>query len=159
MARPRKPTAALIAQGTFRPDRHAGTEPQPRAGTIRPPKHLNAVAAAEFKRLAAELRAAGVLTLVDRDTLATYCATYARWVEAEGKLAEVGLLTKTPAGFVCANPYLSIVHKCIATMKVLAEQLGITPSARAKLRTPPKVETQEDPRLRFFAPDKGRKQA
>jgi P27 family predicted phage terminase small subunit len=52
------------------------------------PTHLSDAARKEWRRLATPLHDAGILTLADRAALAAYCQAYARWVEAEERLAE-----------------------------------------------------------------------
>lgn len=97
------------------------------------PPHLSDVARREWRRLAAPLHAAGILTLADRSALAAYCQAYARWSEAERKLAETPVLLKTPSGYVQQSPWLSIANKQLEIMGRYMSELGLTPSARTRL--------------------------
>lgn len=122
-----------------------GRKPTPQAGTLartrlaalpRCPPHLSAVAQKEWRRLATPLHEAGLLTLADRAALAAYCAAYARWMEAEEKLSDTPPLLKTPSGYVQQSPWLSVANKQMELMARFMAELGLSPSARARLRLP-----------------------
>lgn len=100
------------------------------------PPHLNAVARKEWRRLATPLFEMGVLSVTDRAALAGYCAAWARWVEAEEHLAKGPPLLKTPSGYVQQSPWLGIANKQLEIMARFMAELGLTPSARARLRLP-----------------------
>jgi P27 family predicted phage terminase small subunit len=104
------------------------------SGTPTCPKHLNKGARAEWKRISAELSAAGLLTNVDRAALAAYCAAYSRWTEAEDSLAKFGLVIKTPkSGYPIPNPYVGIANTALEQMRRWAVEFGMTPSARSRI--------------------------
>lgn len=122
MRRGRKP----IPQG--------GALSRTRLGTLpRCPEHLSPVARNEWRRLATPLFEAGVLTLADRAALAAYCQAYARWAEAETKLAETPALLKTPNGYVQQSPWLSVANKQMELMGRFMAELGLTPVSRQRL--------------------------
>jgi len=54
-----------------------------------PPSFLSPYACDEWWRVAPELWALGLLTVLDTGCLAAYCQTYVRWREAEEALARV----------------------------------------------------------------------
>lgn len=119
-----------------------GRKPRPKAvgrersafGALpRCPPHLNEVARKEWRRLASPLHAVGVLTVADRAALAAYCQSYARWVEAEEKLAQTPALLKTPSGYVQQSPWLSVANKQLEVMGRYMSELGLTPVARVRL--------------------------
>lgn len=118
-----------------------GRKPIPKPGTLaatplaalpRCPSHLNDVARKEWRRLATPLHEAGILTLADRAALAAYCVAYARWVEAEEKLAETPTLLKTPSGYVQQSPWLTVANKQMELMGRYMSELGLTPVARTR---------------------------
>ena len=78
-----KPTALKIAEGN--PGKRAinGYEPKPPSSLPDCPPHLSEVARDEWQRIAGSLNKIGLLTQVDRTTMAAYCQCYGRWVEAE----------------------------------------------------------------------------
>lgn len=114
------------------PGRHQNA-PVPPAAQPRCPAHLNAVARKEWRRLAKPLHDMGVLSTTDRAALAAYCQCYARWVEAEHKLKETPALIKTKTGYIQQSPWLSIANKQLELMGRYMAELGLTPSARARL--------------------------
>ncbi|WP_439523037.1 phage terminase small subunit P27 family [Marivita sp.] len=118
-----------------------GRKPMPKSGTLaatplsalpRCPNHLNDVARKEWRRLATPLHDAGILTLADRAALAAYCVAYARWVEAEERLAETPTLLKTPSGYVQQSPWLTVANKQMELMGRYMSELGLTPVARTR---------------------------
>lgn len=129
-----------------------GRKPVPSAGTLkntaldslpRCPSHLNEVARKEWRRLAAPLHSIGILTLADRAALAAYCQAYARWAEAEEKLAETPALLKTPSGYVQQSPWLTVANKQMELMGRYMTKLGLTPVSR--MRLPAQAAPDKDP--------------
>lgn len=110
--------------------------PVPPDALPRCPGHLSRVAAKEWRRLARPLHDMGVLSTTDRAALAAYCQTYARWVEAEERLKETPVLIKSPSGYPQQSPWLSIANKQLEIMGRYMAELGLTPSARARLPAP-----------------------
>ena len=109
-------------------------EPVPPKALPRCPDHLCDVARREWRRLATPLHRMGVLTVVDRAAFAAYCQAYGRWVEAERKLKETPLLLKTPSGYIQQSPWLSVSNKQLELMGRYMVELGLTPSARTRLK-------------------------
>jgi P27 family predicted phage terminase small subunit len=105
-----------------------------------PPPFLRGHAADEWRRVAVELHAIGLLSALDVMPLAAYCAAYARWRQAEELLAtmaahhpaEVGLLIRTADG-VARNPIAKIASRAAADMVRYASEFGFSPAARARL--------------------------
>src|ERR1700682_710919 len=83
------------------------SEPQPRATTPRCPDHLDALAKKEWKRLVPVLRRMKVLTEADGMTLANLCQAWSTLVKAQEKLTEMGILYKTPNGYIQQSPLFS----------------------------------------------------
>lgn len=116
-----------------RPNVKPGAVKLPSNAVPRCPKHLDRVARNEWRRLAASMHEAGVLTIADRAALAAYCQAYSRWVEAEEKLKETPMLLKTPSSYVQQSPWLNIVNKQLEIMGRFMSELGLTPVARTRL--------------------------
>ena len=112
--------------------RRAG-EPVPPRALPRCPEHLSPAARKEWRRLARPLHEMGVLTVADRAALAAYCQAWARWIEAEQRLAETPPLLKTPSGYVQQSPWLSIANKQMELMGRFMTELGLTPAARTRV--------------------------
>lgn len=107
-----------------------GSGPLPRC-----PDHLSQDAKNEWRRIATPLHQAGVLTVFDRAALAAYCQAWARWVEAERKLAETPTLIKAPSGYPIQSPWLSIANKQLELMNRYLGELGLSPLARRRTAT------------------------
>ena len=128
-----KPTRLKIASGNpgKRPLNPREPRPQPSLPTC--PAHLLPTAKAEWKRLAQELYQLGVITRLDRATLAGYCQAYGRWVEAEKMLKQTPGILRMPSGYIQANPWLTIATKQMELMQRFAVELGMTPSSRSRV--------------------------
>ena len=112
-------------------------EPRPEVKVPTCPQHLSPSAKAEWKRLARQLFTLGILTSLDRATLAAYCQCYGRWVEAEQKLKETPALLKMPSGYVQQNPWLTISTKQLELMHKYLSEFGLSPVSRTRVDVRP----------------------
>jgi len=110
-------------------------EPKPEVVVPDPPAHLEGDALEEWDRVVPELRALGLISAIDRNSLAAYCQAYARWVEAEAKLKQYGQIVKSPAGYPMQSPYLGIANTALKFMRDFATEFGMTPSSRSRVST------------------------
>ena len=113
------------------------------------PAWLDPVAKGEWRRVAPELLATGVLLALDRVMLASYCATYARWRAAQDQITEHGLTYETTTingRQVKANPAVAIAASASQQMRLLATEFGMTPASRSRVTaTNPPDESGRDP--------------
>ena len=136
-----KPTALKVLEGNpgRRPlNQH---EPRPRRVLPRAPEFLDGVARRRWRQLARELYDAGILTVLDRDLLALYCQTWSRAVECQEKIAQTQLVyRRASAGgdSLAVNPYVYILNHCIEQLNSMGGELGLSPSARTRMRLPVK---------------------
>ena len=136
----------------------AASVPKPRRQLPRCPQFLTGEAELCWKRTAKELYDAGLLTVIDKDALAMYCTSYARWRDAEKVVAQRGLVVLTNVkkddegnviggGNYIQNPYLAIANKAMEQMLKLEAEFGMTPSSRTRVRADlPKRQAQAQPR-------------
>lgn len=103
--------------------------PQPTPGIGACPDWFPAEAMEEWQRVVPELAALGVLTRVDRAVLEAHCLAYAEMI-----------ITAKTGGMIKAS--------LLGQLRILAAELGLTPSARARMTTP-KGES-DDPAEAFF---------
>jgi len=153
-----KPTPTHLKLVTGNPGKRRlnQAEPKPEALIPDPPPELSADAREEWEKISPRLLAAGVLTAIDRATLAAYCQAYGRWVQAERALAEMakrdlitaGLLIKTTNGNAIQNPLVGTANKAMSDMVRYATEFGMTPSARSRVRA--NFDEKKDPADRFF---------
>ena len=121
-----KPTALKLVDGNPG-KRKARDEPQPKSDAVRCPAHLSRLAKRRFRALSAELGRLGLLTNLDIDALAAYCAVWARWVEAERALnGDSG-----PVSYKNSN--LLVANRCLKEMRAFMAEFGMTPSARTRV--------------------------
>jgi P27 family predicted phage terminase small subunit len=136
-----KPTALKKLEGNPGKRPLNDREPEFRRDVPYCPRHLSVVAKREWHRIVRELYAAGLLTVADRAALAAYCQLYARWVQAEQKLAGGSLTITTDKGFVLQNPLVGICNTALDGMRKYLIEFGMTPSSRSRLHVaPPKKE-------------------
>ena len=148
--RGRKPTPDAIKALNGNPGKRKLNLPMPSVGCPKPtcPGHLGSEAKKEWRRMLKTLTTLGLLAATDRAALAAYCQAYGRWVEAEKKVAEVGLVAQTAAGNVIQNPYLAVANKAMEQMKGYLIEFGMTPSSRARIHAP--AEMPSDPFEEMF---------
>jgi P27 family predicted phage terminase small subunit len=156
--RGRKPTPTALKVFRGNPGKRPlnDQEPQPRRGPLTCPQHLDAEAKKEWRRVAKELNALGLLTVIDRATLAAYCQAWSRWLKLESivqqtgeVLIDVDPVSKKPTGALYSNPYFAALNKTLRTLHQFASEFGMSPSSRTRLSMP-RLEGQGDALERFF---------
>jgi len=116
---------------------------EPKPALVRPscPAWLAKEAKREWRRIASELESLGLLTRVDRASLAAYCQCYARWVEAEAALVKLDggmtLTTTTDKGNLIQHPAVGIANKAMSEMRAFLTEFGMTPAARTRINAKP----------------------
>lgn len=97
-ARGRKPTPTALKVLEGNPGKRPLNENEPKPNKKAPtcPKWLEPEAKKEWRRLAKQMEALGILTEVDMAAFAGYCQAYARWKEAEEFISQHGTIVKTP---------------------------------------------------------------
>lgn len=96
------------------------------------PKWLSADARLEWQRVVKVLAHERIVTVLDVDVIALYCATFATWKTATAAMeAEPVVVTK--GGNVKASPHHAIATASARALLKLAIELGLTPSARSRI--------------------------
>lgn len=106
-----------------------------------PPREMSLDGKREWGRIARSLYAWGIVTEHDRGVLIAYCQAYGRWAEAERLIRKAraegspsqGLMIETTNGNLVQNPIVGVANKALADMVRYAAEMGITPSARARI--------------------------
>jgi len=149
------PTVIKIARGNPGQRRLPDAEPQPSTAiNLAVPAILadDPDARAEWESRAPMLHRLGLLTEADQDALTLYCATFARWKQAETHLRKHGLIIKVKGSrYPMISPYLSISNKAQAQCRALLLEFGLTPVSRTRVHVPTTTapDVQRD---RFFGP-------
>lgn len=107
------------------------------------PKWLNKYAKRVWTEVVPELHRLGVLAKIDCGVLASYCLAMGKVAECEEKIKADGLMLtmrddKGNVKWVQPSPYASLTLKWTAQARTLAAELGLTPSARTRLKVPGK---------------------
>jgi P27 family predicted phage terminase small subunit len=131
---PPTPTSLRLLRGNPGKRRLNNREPDPPVAIPSCPKHLSKVAKHEWKRIAKELKAAGIITELDRACLAGYCDAYATWVEACKQLEQFGMVFKAPSGYPIPSPYLAIRDRSLDQMRAFLTEFGMSPSSRSRVK-------------------------
>lgn len=134
-----KPTSLKLIQGNpgRRPIEKGEAAPDVAAPDC--PGHLNPDAKEEWDRIMPLLLRHRLVTEIDTASLALYCQSFGRWIEAERKIAKMrdkdgdGLLVKAPSGYPIQNPYLSIANRAMEDCYKYLQQFGLSPSARTRV--------------------------
>jgi P27 family predicted phage terminase small subunit len=127
------PTKLKLIRGTLRKDRANPREPAVHSEIPRCPAELSAAAKKEWRRIAPELAALGLLAKIDRSALALYCDAYARWLEAIAALQQYGVVIKSPSGYPIQSPYVAVANKAGEQVRLMLAEFGMTPAARSRV--------------------------
>lgn len=130
-----KPSALRLIDGDAGHRPPNKNEAKPKAAIPPCPAHLKPHAKKEWRRISKHLHRLGLLTQIDRAALAAYCQAWARWVEAEEKLAEKPDVVKTKNGNIIQNPYLAVSNRAHDQLMKCAAEFGMTPSSRTRAVT------------------------
>ncbi|KKM17277.1 hypothetical protein LCGC14_1677380 [marine sediment metagenome] len=140
-----KPTTLRVLEGnpSKRPINKDEPKPVPKAPGR--PDWLLPEAKHEWSRVVPELERLGLLTVVDRAALATYCQAWARYVEAEEKLSQYGgVLKAKQSDYVQVSPYSTISRQNAQIVRAFCGEFGLTPSSRGRMSVG-KLDDDEEP--------------
>lgn len=137
-----KPTALRIAQGN--PRQHPINRNEPvfngQLGE-EPPEFLDETAAQVWRQLVPILNDAGVTKPVEAAAVAAYCSCYADFIRASEMQRGKGFIIKTTEGDgFKVSPLFKVVSQLRVELLRHASELGLTPSARARIH----IETNHD---------------
>lgn len=123
------PTRVKILHGETRPSRLNPDEPRPPANVPIMPVDLDPGAQAVWERVLRD-QAPGVILAAHSDVLRLYCEAVVRYGEASALLGKSGLLLRGARGSeVVRNPLVAMVRDAGDQVRVLARELGLTPSS------------------------------
>ena len=133
---------------------------RPETHLPRAPGHLLPEAKREWTRIGRNLEKLGLVSDIDRAALAVYCQAYARWRDAEIRIADLGesaLVESTPSGYKQMGVWLQISNRAVDQMHKFAVEFGMTPSARSRVQPNQQLDLfddegkDRDPAARYFA--------
>ena len=89
-------------------------------------------AAAEWRRVAPLLRAVGLVTEAERSALIALCQQWSAYLGAHKHVLDNGIMCETSSGKQKLNPYLVVMDRALAHCSRLWQELGLTPTGRAR---------------------------
>ena len=107
------------------------------------PIWLKGDAKREWDRVVPQLAEAGVLTGLDGGQLERYCDAYGNWLEARADVKKRGPTIKGPFG-PTNNPNVKRAFDERKEADRLAQELGLSPSARSRVKVPEKTPTVDE---------------
>lgn len=128
-------------------------EPKPPVLIPTCPRHLKGESRREWRRITKELLSLDLISKLDRAAIAAYCIQWARWVEAENKIAsEAALVFKTAAGYPIQSPWLAISNKALELMHKYLTEFGLTAASRTRLKVDLNKDAKEtiSPTAKYF---------
>lgn len=128
-----KPTELRILEGRVQHRALPEHEPKPRIGPPACPSWLDPEAKREWRLIVREWRLAAprLLTRVDGGVLASYCQARARQAQAEEEIS-----ADLRAGEGLDRSKVLTASKYSAQVRAFAQELGLSPAARTRLRLP-----------------------
>lgn len=139
------PASVLQMRGTYRGDRHAGEEISiPKLTQLAaPPDEFSPLAQKLWREKVLLLMELDLLTDADLASLEGYVLAHERAIEAERVIARDGRTVTTAQGMK-RHPELITAEKARADMRRYETEFGLTPSARLRMRQPPKPKESTD---------------
>lgn len=129
-----KPTAVKKAAGNPGKRKLNEAEPEFASGVGRPPAVLDAIARAEWRRLAKLFAPHKILQQTDRGILSLYCVAFSAWSRAQkGIIEEGGEVIGDTEGDLVLNPWVRIAREAAADMARFGAMLGLDPTTRTRL--------------------------
>lgn len=101
-----------------------------------PPVWLPPPAKAHYRKVGRQLVDVGVLTVLDGTVLSQHAASWWRWQEAERHLLANGAVVPGQNGVAMPSPWVKIGRDAYVEVLRTAVELGLTPSARGRVKTP-----------------------
>lgn len=125
-----KPTKLKILNGN--PGKRPLNEhqPQPSAGEPQCPDWMPAEAKRKWRELVPELLRIGMLTVVDRETLAAYCLACSELKQATERLQKDGRYQTTKNGYLTDHPAVAQQRSAMEVIKRFSVLFGLDPSSR-----------------------------
>jgi P27 family predicted phage terminase small subunit len=126
------PKAVRLMEGTYREDRHAEPLHIP-AGLPNAPDWLSPQESALFAAIVEKLsRVPGLVTTLDSESIARYCADWIDWLHARATIDEEGSITQGKVGKY-QHPAVGIRNKAHDRLMKFESRFGMTAGDRASI--------------------------
>jgi len=147
------PSNVKKLKGTYRPSEAPKNEPTPEIKIPSRPSWLGKrvpwgrEAIREWDRIAPEMERLGLLSELDRDTLAGYCDAHGRWWHFRREVAEHGSVQITSSGYAAQRPEVALMNRALDDIRKFSALFGFSPSDRARISVPERED--DEPRSKF----------
>ena len=141
------PSQTLKLRGTWRGDANNG-EPTPSREVPKCPAWLDDYAKEEWDRVILSLSGMGILSADDRSLIVAYCAAWSDFRLASEILDRDGFTSSGKYGIV-RHPLVTVKSDATKRLLRLAQQFGLSPSARSRISTGER-EKEPNGKGRFF---------
>ncbi len=138
-----KPTKMKLVEGNPGKRPINRNEPKPHKGKLSCPRWLDDEGRREWRRVIAELKRLGLVTVLDTTRLAQYCDHWSRYLQATNTLREDGLIKDGRK-----HPAATILKEAEQAMRSIASEFGMTPASRVNLKGPPEPSISIAERIR-----------
>ena len=128
------PTTLRLLHGEQHKDRLNDDEPAPRPNAPVEPVDASAEVRQVWRRVVAELEAMDLAFAADSDVIRCYCEAVVQHERASQVLARSPVLINGAMGGLVKNPALQIQRDQALLIRAMAQELGLTPSARTSIR-------------------------
>jgi P27 family predicted phage terminase small subunit len=98
-----------------------------------PPAHLGKFAREKWRKIMPLLSSLGTLTDNDLTLVEMFCACYENWRTAQKEYGKGGIVLKADEGGYYQSPWFSAANRMIEISTKLCSELGLSPTARAKI--------------------------
>lgn len=144
LGRPPKPSGLKLLAGNPGKRKLNDREAKPERAVPPCPEGLGDEAKKEWRRISKELFRLGLLSEIDRAALAVYCVAWGRWLEAEEKLRQHGVVVKSPSGYPIQSPFLTVANQAMKQMTRLLVEFGMSPSSRSRVTARPQEDEEDE---------------
>lgn len=156
------PTEILKKRGSWRGDKRAKHEVQPKRIMADAPIWLSDEATFVWGEIYEKLKQYGILSELDEKTLERYCIIYVRWKKAEEFLQTNGtqyeVVTREGSIKWYAYPEVKIAKELAGELLKIEREFGMTPASRPEIKiinegtnTTNGEESEEKDKERFFS--------
>jgi P27 family predicted phage terminase small subunit len=134
-----KPVGAKIRDGNPRKEKLPSVAEQVHVGGEgddefwQPPAYLTREGKKHWRELLVDLRRSHIVETVDRGTLAQMCEAWSTWMKALAIVKREGIVSRGSTNQLVKHPAVQMMSDASRDYLRLAEQYGLTPSARARL--------------------------
>lgn len=130
------PAAVKIAKGN--PGRRrVGADPkaeeQSREIKVAPPSWLKDDGLKVWRRLAPGVEKLRLLTAVDAETFARYCRNFARWLDANKAVDELGMAYDTETGYERIRVAMAVSIRLEPVLERAEDRFGLNPAERQRI--------------------------